>query len=83
MLNESFDPIRVKLRIISIARAPCAKGKNADYFFIEAGKKAMRGEIPSAIDQLKRGLILSPKHYLCRFNHGVLMFKVGLIVEAS
>lgn len=56
---------------------------NPDYYFIEAGKKAMRGELTSAIDLLKRGLVLNPDHYLCRFNHGVVMFKLGLISEAA
>jgi hypothetical protein len=40
VIKDSFDPIRVKLKIIPIAKAPCAKGKNADFYFIEAGKKA-------------------------------------------
>lgn len=83
MLQESFDPIRIRMRVIPISKAPCAKGMNADHYFIEAGKKAMRGELTSAIDLLKRGLVLAPKHYLCRFNHGVVMFKFGLIAEAS
>jgi len=68
--------------VISVYDAPCAKGMNADYYFIEAGKKSMRGDLPKAIDLLKRGLQTTPNHYLCRFNHGVLMFKVGLLVEA-
>lgn len=46
MLSESFDPIRIRLRIMPISKAPCAKGMNADYYFIEAGKKSMRGELP-------------------------------------
>jgi len=40
VIQDSFDPIRVKLKIIPIAKAFCAKGKNADFYFIEAGKKA-------------------------------------------
>jgi tetratricopeptide (TPR) repeat protein len=56
---------------------------NPDYYFVEAGKKAMRGELTSAIDMLKRGLSLQPNHFFCRFNHGVVLFKLGLIVEAS
>jgi len=41
MLNESFDPIRIKIRVIPITKAPLPKGMNADYYFIMAGKKAM------------------------------------------
>jgi hypothetical protein len=66
-----------------ISRAPCAKGMNSDYYFIEAGKKSIRGELTSAIELLNRGLNLDPTHYLCRFNHGVLLFKFGLICEAA
>jgi hypothetical protein len=56
ILQESFDPIRIRLRIIPISRAPVGKGKNADFYFVEAGKKSMRGELPSAFDLLRRGL---------------------------
>jgi hypothetical protein len=58
MLKQSFDPIRIRIRVMPIWKAPCAKGMNADYYFKEAGKKSMRGELPQAIDLLKRGLIL-------------------------
>jgi hypothetical protein len=56
---------------------------NADYYFIMAGKKASMGELAQAVDLLKRGLLLNPKHFFCRFSHGVVLFKLGLIVEAS
>jgi len=83
MLQESFDPIRIRMRVIPISKAPSSSGMNPDYYFVEAGKKAMRGELTSAIDFLKRGLALQPNHYLCQFNHGVLMFKFGLVTEAA
>jgi hypothetical protein len=44
-LQEGFDPIRVKLRVIPISRAPSSKAMNADYYFIEAGKKAQSGQL--------------------------------------
>jgi hypothetical protein len=66
-----------------ISRAPGAKGMNSDYYFIEASKKSIRGELTSAIELLNRGLNLDPTHFLCRFNHGVLLFKFGLICEAA
>ena len=43
----------------------------------------MSGDLTNAIELLKRGLLIKPNHFLCRFNHGVLMFKMGLIKEAS
>ena len=30
-----------------------------------------------------KGLDLKPQHFLCRFNHGVLLFKLGLVLEAK
>lgn len=66
-----------------IRRAPTSTGKGADYYFVQAGKLGLRNEITKAIDTLKRGLQIKPDHLLCRFNHGVLMFKMGLIIEAT
>ena len=43
----------------------------------------MKGELTKAIELLNRGLELKPNHYLCRFNHGVVLFKLGLIIEAK
>lgn len=83
VLQEGFDPLRIKLRVMPVARAPHCKGMNADYYFIEAGKIATRGDLTKAIDLLKRGLALTPGHFLCRFNLGVLFFKFGLVVEAA
>lgn len=82
-VQESFDPIRIKLRIMPISRAPNSSGRTAYYYFIQAGKLSLQGDITNAIDMLKRGLELEPNHLLCRFNHGVLMFKMGLIIEAT
>ena len=79
----NFDPIRICLRIMPISRAPLAQGKTPDYYFREAAKKSLSGDLTNAIEQLKRGLIINPNHFICRFNHGVLMFKFGLIREAS
>ena len=80
--KDGFDPIRIRLRIMPISRAPLAQGKTPDYYFLEAAKKALGGDLTAAIEQLKRALILNPNHFICRFNHGVLMFKFGLIQEA-
>ena len=79
----NFDPIRIRLRIMPVSRAPLAQGKTPDYYFIQSAKKALSGDLLSAIEMLKRGLLINPNHLLCRFNHGVLMFKFGLIKEAE
>lgn len=66
-----------------LSKAPLAQGKTPDFYFINAAKKSLSGDLLSAIEQLKRGLLINPNHFLCRFNHGVLMFKFGLIKEAE
>lgn len=81
-INKSFDPLRIRLRIMPISRAPLAQGKTPDYYFREAAKDSLSGDLTKAIERLKRGLMINPDHFLCRFNHGVLMFKQGLILEA-
>jgi tetratricopeptide (TPR) repeat protein len=66
-----------------INRVPQTQGMNSDYYFKEAAKKSLAGDLTHGIELLKKGLLLKPNHFLCRFNHGVLMFKFGLIREAA
>ena len=79
ILKKTFDPIRIKLRVMPINRVPQTQGMNSDYYFKEAAKKSLAGDLTHGIELLKRGLLLKPNHFLCRFNHGVLMFKFGLV----
>ena len=44
-VRGSFDPIRIKLRIMPISRAPLVQGKTPDYYFIEAAKKSLSGDL--------------------------------------
>lgn len=77
-----LDPLRIKLRVLPVSSGCQPKGMNSDFYFREATKKALQGDLPHAMDLLKRGLLMKPAHYQCRFNHGVIMFKFGLIREA-
>lgn len=83
ILEKFYDPLRVRLRVMPVSRAPLIQGKNSDYYFIEAAKLSLKGDLPRAIEQLKKGLELKQNHLLCRFNQGVLLFKLGLIQEAT
>lgn len=65
-----------------LSRAPKTIGKNAEFYFIEAAKQSLRNELTKALQLLKRGLEIKPNNYLCLFNHGVILFKLGLINEA-
>lgn len=50
---------------------------------MEAGKLAVNNDLTKALELLKRGLQIKPTHVFCRFNEGVILFKLGLIVEAA
>lgn len=66
-----------------ISRAKLIQGKTAEFYFIQAMKHLMRNALTTAIEELNKGLVLTPDHLLCRFNHGVIMFKLGLIRQAK
>ena len=83
ILEKFFDPLRIRLRVMPISVAPLNNGRNADFFFVEAGKISVKGDLTKAIELLRRGLELKPNHFLCKFNHGVLLFKLGLVLEAT
>ena len=83
ILEKFFDPLRVRLRVMPLSKASQTIGKNADFYFIEAAKVSLKGELTKAVQLLNRGLEIKPNHYLCRFNHGVILFKLGLIIEAT
>lgn len=81
-IGKTFDPIRIRIRVLPTARVPNTQGKTADYYFKEAAKKSVAGELTYGIELLKKGLLINPNHLQCRFNHGVILFKFGLIKEA-
>ena len=54
--NQMLDPIRIRLKVMPVNNCPQPKGKNSDFYFIEAAKKSLRNELTQAIDLLKRGL---------------------------
>lgn len=80
--EKHFDPLRIKLRVMPISRMPFIRSKDADFYFVEAYKKAQIGDFTMAIELLKKGLEIKPNHLLCKFNLAVLKFKLGLIQEA-
>ena len=78
-----YNPLRVKLRIMPQERAGLIKpGKNSQYYFIKAARLSLRNEFPLAIEALNKGLAKDTTNLLCRFNHGAICFKLGLIIEA-
>jgi len=59
------------------------QGRNAFYYFIEASIHAIRNDLTYAIQSLHTGLQMEPTNLHCRFTHGVLMFKLGLMNQAE
>jgi len=65
-----------------MTRAPKNQGKTPDFYFMEATKLSLSNNLTQAIESLHKGLSINPIHLYCRFTHGVLMFKLGLISQA-
>lgn len=40
-----FDPIRTKLRVMPVERAPQIQGKTADFYFIQASNLCLRNNL--------------------------------------
>ena len=57
-------------------------GKNADYFFLKGFKCMMSEEYTQALFFYQKGLEIKRDHLLCRFNLGVILFKLGLYEES-
>lgn len=71
------------IRHMPIQRAKVIQGKSSEFYFIQACKYCSRNELTTAIDMLNKGLAINPRHLLCRLNHGVILFKLGLMTQAK
>lgn len=83
LYDQTFDPIRMKFKVKTIDEATVTSGKGPEHYFIQAMKYCERNLIPQAIEEFRKGLMIKPDHLLCRFNHGVLMFKLGLVKQSE
>ena len=77
---EKADPVRAKLRVMYLDRAPRT---SADFFFVQAGMYSINNDQTKAMKFLHQGQLLSSNKLLHRFNHGVIMFKLGLLHQAK
>lgn len=81
--SNAFDPMRQKIRLMPQTRVRhLGSGKNPDFYFLKAAKQSLNNELTNAIESLNKGLAINPSHLLCKFNHGVLMYKLGLLSQA-
>ena len=81
-----YNPLQKfnRIKVIPIERIGyIIPGKNPNYYFLMAAKQALVNELTLAIETTNKGLIVDPQHLYCRFLHGVLMFKLGLLVDAE
>jgi tetratricopeptide (TPR) repeat protein len=73
-----------RIKVIPIERIGyIIPGKNPNYYFLMAVKQALVNELTLAIETANKGLALNPNHLFCRFVHGVLMYKLGIIEDAT
>lgn len=79
--KEAFDPLRLKVLVLPFQDANPI-GKNADYFFLKAFKHSAAEDYAHALSSYLKGLEIKPDHLLCRFNLGVILFRLGLFEEA-
>ena len=70
------DPIRSKIRVFPIGRVPPTY---SDSFFIRAGIESYNNNQIKALELLHLGQIHSINTFLYKFNHGVIMYKLGLL----
>ena len=82
LYDATFDPLRSMIIEMNVTKAKVLQGKTSEYYFIQSCKLCSRNQITDAIESLNKGLVIDPGHFLCRFNHGVLMFKLGLYSQA-
>jgi tetratricopeptide (TPR) repeat protein len=74
--------MRLKILVMPYSEANPV-GKNADYFFIKGFKYSVTEDYAHAMAAYLKGLDIKSDHLLCRFNLGVILFKLGLYHEAS
>jgi tetratricopeptide (TPR) repeat protein len=81
-----YNPLQKfnRIKVIPIERIGyIIPGKNPNAYFLMAAKQALVNELTLAIETTNKGLVADPNHLFCRFLHGVLMYKLGLLVDAE
>ena len=58
-------------------------GKNEAFWWRTGKEKIARNELAEALKCFQNGLKIDPTNVFCRFSHGMMCFKLGLILEAK
>lgn len=75
-MEEYFDPMRLKILVMPKAGAN-PFGKNPDHFFIQGIDYLNARDVESAVKCFEKGVNDKSTHFLCRFNLGYTLFKIG------
>jgi tetratricopeptide (TPR) repeat protein len=75
-MERYFDPFRLKILMLPKDGAN-PFGKNPDYFFIKGIDYINLRDYSNAIKNFEKGVNDKNTHYLCRFNLGYALFKIG------
>mmetsp|Transcript_33709 Transcript_33709/g.32733 ORF Transcript_33709/g.32733 Transcript_33709/m.32733 type:complete len:185 (+) Transcript_33709:221-775(+) len=83
-IDRYFDPMRLKLIQIPLSDVPNQDSKiGADYHFIQGLKSMLKRDYGLALNSFDRGIQEQPRNsFNCKFNKGVVLFKLGLFQEA-
>lgn len=80
--NECFDPMRLKI-IMMPKKGANPIGRNPDSYFIKGIDYLNQKDVSNAIKCFEKGVHDKSTHFLCRFNLGYILFKVGHFQAAA
>lgn len=75
-MADWFDPMRLKILLLPRKDAN-PFGRNPDYYFLKGHDFLRMRDYNTAIQHFQKGVSDKGTHYLCRFNLGFTLFKVG------
>ena len=75
-IKDHFDPLRLKIIMLGKKEAN-PFGKNPDYYYLMGIDYLTAKNIEQAIKCFAKGVHDKSTHFLCRFNLGYALFKVG------
>ena len=81
-MERYFDPFRLKILMLP-KDGSNPNGKNPDFFFCKGIDYLSLRDYQSAIKNFEKGVTDKITHYLCRFNLGYALFKIGHYQAAS
>eukprot|EP00347_Sterkiella_histriomuscorum_P011112 403373711 len=83
-IEQFFDPLRLKLMMVPLSDIPNQFTKQgSDFHFIKGIKLQLMKELQAALNSYEEGILQYPQSsFNCKFNKGVILFKLGMFKEA-